>query len=746
MKRTNSYKVTNRKRKREISPDKIDENIKSSKKCKSDKTTKKTKLIDLKEVNNFMACIDDKYEGKIFDESNKLTGDELNFDYRKDKSISIIKGIVNNKKLLDLIKESLKYDNTNKNIIYKLLEYYYNEKDEKKFMEEIDKYKFCITKKLNIIKDGIEQLIDLDNLFKINILIEEYEELGNHEINCENITDIRNSLVDIYTGYCHTAKYIYEFQDILSKKDLEDILTCKYTTCSEDNSKFILNYERDKKLEILSKYDTIKIETSKELLDKIECFLCRYILYKEFTFFDINQPIDFKHNLSLYYNYVIFYLYDTVVQVEQLSKKIILKKSKLNIYHYLMIFHDILFDNYFDKKEEFNITMDHLMKYFLLILSSETAKDYRFLLDYIHLKKIENFIDNNSAVELINKINEKDKLLKANIKNDKIIFDEKGKKSNDIIEIKFENYSNTVLSYAFSEYNWIWEKINFTEFQNRNFFLEKDIDYLKYLIRKILSSKLFKDIFNNYNNVSDVAEYYFNNSKNIDDYINRIIFLPFSAGDLNKHGYTERKLLYVAVSGFPQKRIHNLKEYRIYRILELALRSIVLGDHEPCHFIKSAYSIITSSIIKRNTTKDNSLDSGFFMEEVLFGWKAQENFSLPIELPKDLICENKSLQNKHIDLITAILLLNPSIYDNELFNFRKILFQAKKSDLKTFSFNSITDLVYKNYLQSILDEETIHELSDNEDYSINASMKANNNFSIGYIRCNHNLGRTENIL
>ena len=150
MKRTNSYKVTNRKRKREISPDGIDENIKSSKKCKSDKTTKKTKNLDIKEVNNFMACIDDKYEGKIFDESNKLTGDELNFDYRKEKSISIIKRIENNEKQYDLLKESLEYDNTNKNVIYKLLEYYYNTKDEKNFLEAIDKYKFCITKKLNI--------------------------------------------------------------------------------------------------------------------------------------------------------------------------------------------------------------------------------------------------------------------------------------------------------------------------------------------------------------------------------------------------------------------------------------------------------------------------------------------------------------------------------------------------------------------------------------------------------------------
>ena len=91
-----------------------------------------------------MACIDDEYDGIMFEENDKLTGDNL-------KSINIIKGIENAKDKLDLIKESLEEDNTNKNLIYKLLEYYYNIKDEKSFIEMINKYKFCITKKLNIL-------------------------------------------------------------------------------------------------------------------------------------------------------------------------------------------------------------------------------------------------------------------------------------------------------------------------------------------------------------------------------------------------------------------------------------------------------------------------------------------------------------------------------------------------------------------------------------------------------------------
>lgn len=108
------------------------------------------------------------------------------------------------------------------------------------------------------------------------------------------------------------------------------------------------------------------------------------------------------------------------------------------------------------------------------------------------------------------------------------------------------------------------------------------------------------------------------------------------------------------------------------------------------------------------------------MEEILFGWKAKENISLNIDLPEELICKNESIKNKKIDLITALHLLNPSIYNYNLYSFRKIIFNATKDDLKTFSFNSITDTVYKEYLESIFDEKTIHELYEENDYSINA--------------------------
>ena len=175
------------------------------------------------------------------------------------------------------------------------------------------------------------------------------------------------------------SEYVHNLKTILSADELKTLLSCSYNNIgSKDNPKYILKIEKNEKSVIFLKHEKINKEDSKNILKKIEIFLCRYILHKEFTFFQLNQPIDYNNNLSLYYNYFIYYLYDTVIQVKK-TQKIILKKSKLNLYYYLKKYHDIFFDNFFDKNEKFNKAMELLMKYFLLLLSSEKSKDYRFL-------------------------------------------------------------------------------------------------------------------------------------------------------------------------------------------------------------------------------------------------------------------------------------------------------------------------------------------------------------------------------
>ena len=196
------------------------------------------------------------------------------------------------------------------------------------------------------------------------------------------------------------------------------------------------------------------------------------------------------------------------------------------------------------------------------------------------------------------------------------------------------------------------------------------------------------------------------------------------------------------VSGYPEKDIININQYRIFRILELALRIIILSIHEPSHFIKSVYSILTEGKISRFTQKDNAdIDSGSFLEEIFFTWKANENNPLDLSqfnLDDKIEYKNKVFMGKKIDLITALTLLNPDIYSQDLNYFRKCIFEITKEDLKTFSVSSDNlDPIYKKYLQSVINDDIIRSSSKNG-YHINASMKCGNDYYIDYITTNHN--------
>ena len=273
--------------------------------------------------------------------------------------------------------------------------------------------------------------------------------------------------------------------------------------------------------------------------------------------------------------------------------------------------------------------------------------------------------------------------------------------------------------------------------------MEADLKYLKYLIKVILSSKLFKEIFKNYSNVSSLTEYYFKDERNIDDYINRIIFLPFKVKDIGKYAITDRFMLSVLVSGYPENDIDTLNDYRIYRLIELSLRSIILGDHEPLHFIKGFYSILSEGKISRFDSKtNNNIDRNYFLEEILFGWVQNKNNPLDLSkfhLSQDIKYKNEVFMNKRIDLITAITLLNPEIYSKDLTYFRKSVFEITSEDFKKFSFDNLNPEYpeYRAYLKSVIEEKTIRDYCDCENISINASMKGEST-SIRYIRFNHN--------
>ena len=82
-------------------------------------------------------------------------------------------------------------------------------------------------------------------------------------------------------------------------------------------------------------------------------------------------------------------------------------------------------------------------------------------------------------------------------------------------------------------------------------------------------------------------------------------FCHLKLRDIGKYAITDRLLLSVLVSGFPEKEIVDITEYRIFRI--------------------------TEGKISRFTQQDNSeIDRGLFLEEIFFTLKASKNSPLDL--------------------------------------------------------------------------------------------------------------------
>ena len=55
----------------------------------------------------------------------------------------------------------------------------------------------------------------------------------------------------------------------------------------------------------------------------------------------------------------------------------------------------------------------------------------------------------------------------------------------------------------------------------------------------IYYSYQYKQIYDNFSDVNPLVDYYFKEEKNIDDYIDRIVFLPFKVKEINKFSNTD---------------------------------------------------------------------------------------------------------------------------------------------------------------------------------------------------------------
>ena len=732
-------KYTEKKRKRNESENKAiknefnEEDIPDKKYPNSAEPIKKN--VNMKEINNFMGRRKTKTN---FEEKEKIKGEDLIFKERTKKALFIINKIntkINKEKNIELIENALAYDNTNKYVIYKSLKYFYEIKDKNKFNEIIDIYKFCITKKIAVDIDNKNKIINLENYYKINNDILEYEELEGRKKKEKDLNDLRNQMVDIFSSYYHISNEYRVLYDIMDENDINYIFKIKYE--SYDNNTYYFNYENEKKQKILEKY---KIDIRKpNVLDYIQNFFCYYLFIKQFDYFEHNQPITYNRNLTLYYNYIIYSLYENVTEVNEKESLVKFIDKKIWFYISLQQLHNLIFDNIIDKQYPIDSIIDQLIRLLLLALSCKTEyKSFYELVDYIHLEKYnlnEEFMTEDDAKIIVNK----NKKYKVKCIYDNIIFRDIKKNENESI-IKYTNYSKSLLNYREDIFDSLYKNVNYEKFQSENFFQNEDIQYLKILIGHILSSKLFKQIFEHFNEINEYCEYYFSKEENLNDFVNNIIFLPFSCSNFEIYGEIDKKSLVIFLSGFPQKQINYLIEYLFYRIIELSFRVLVIL-HESAHYLNSGYCLISNGKITRNTSSSNDagVEAGFFLEEVLFGWVHNSDAPLYLSsfnLPSNILIKNKDITMKKINLPTALVLLDPETYNYDLVYFRKRIFEADADTLQNFKFENLNQ-DYKNFLSSIINEETIKHSSE-IDISINASMNFTSLF-LTYSGTNHNL-------
>ena len=685
-----------------------------SKERKKKKKDDNKNFKSMDKVNNikFMAKIKKNKEtedtSKTIDEIFK--GDFLNFRKRRETSLenlSQLKNDLNKKKndeIISEIEKCIKYDNTNKTIIYECLKIYSEHGLKDNFNELLNQSKFCLTKNFNVIdiNNKSENLnIKLSDNFINNsdiILFEnDMEIIGKLKLAFESLKKVCNS----YKNIRKEKKMKYQIKRILTfnlKKDKEE----KYYI-----------YHKKSKNEILSEFYT-----------DIMKFLENYIHIKKFDYYLPNQPINYKINQTLYLFHIFYKLYENVVIVNNKKKQlqIILNNKKLEIIGSMTKYVENLIKELDENDGNISEGLEKKIRFFFFCLKIEPSKS-----------KLDNLQSNIDNMLIQQKVLNEEKI--KNFISDNKIFGsyfeiEKGNfffyDNNKKYVFNYKQYNERLLGEIINNINdkIILKRICYDPLNYYNFFDNEDLKYMRDLTTKILKSKLFNEIWSNYSDVKNRVEYYFNNDKNIEDLIDNIDYYPFDESSFGLQGMTFHNELKIIVSGLHTCQIKTDYDFKIYKILEVSRKMIIIL-HEICHFIKRALNLLTEGEILNTTIESiqddpDVIESGRIFETLIFNLKNPNSQ------------KNKNQKNE-INLVQSLNILNPDIYENGISSFKrnlnklcpkKKMNQALSNYIKKIGFN--IDDFYKNK-------------KSYKDYSIDISRKANDNFTITYKSDNHNI-------
>ena len=381
--------------------------------------------------------------------------------------------------------------------------------------------------------------------------------------------------------------------------------------------------------------------------------------------------------------------------------------------------------------DKFTKELDLSLKFFLY------ATDSKF---YGVIENIEkNFIIKLNANDSLNEKNVTDYF-----KNKKKIFDEciiekdkfSIKKNEQILTFEYNKYNKFILDKIFNlvKFDLIeqekYKTLYLENFQTENFFSKKEIEYLKNLLYHIINSNFFQKLIQLFSD-KDLLPNDILRNKSIQDYIiNNIIFLPYKEKDIDTQSITFYHNAKILVSGYPYGK-NKYTNNNVYHLLELS-RKLLQLIHEFIHSIKRYFNICTNGIISSNTidkTGNNEEEASYLFELYLFNWR-NENYSKFEKLFVDRKL-NENLKNGFIDMYTALNLLNPDLYNNDINTIRNILYkniefnqEIKNIELKNF----LSDMGYNN-------NEKIEELKKDKSKMYASRYNLNPNIINAQFKC-----------
>ena len=712
------------KRKRKHSRTRKEHSYNPNNKYKMKKVVNNKIMPNLNIKQNFVAKINDnanlsKDDINFINEIMK--GEDIIFEERKRKGNKIFEDIcnidINNKNnhkiIKDEINKGLFYDNINRKNIYKSLQYYKKMNEVDEFNNLIKKAQYSLTKNFQIIDNNNFIDVDLNKEFKIpkDIIIFE---------------DDKSIIEEIKSAINH-LELISGIIDKIKKENLikNEILKTK------------IKKDKDGLYNIEEKHDNN--EDLNNIYNNIYYFLFYYILINSFQCYNHNQPIDYHYNSTIYLMNIFFRIYYDIVDLKKWYKSsyLVINEKIMKKFYSLKEYKDHIFKLIENNNNKLNKEIDDKFELLFYYLESdkfpndlnEIIKSSILKNEPLTIKKIEDFIKSN--------INEKknftfnNNILNLKYEGKEYEFNYKLYNQN-LLKILEDNTVGAVIEQS------KWNKIGmFTYFD------EEDINFLKNLLKKILQSKLFQEIYSKYSNVENIIDYYFTEDKNLEDLINRIRFFPFDEQNTGVQAFTTKRSLKIITSSFYISNIQNNNDFINYKILEMGRKLIIL-IHEVFHFIKRALNLITNGKVQESTIDNpdkedpNIIEAGRFFELLLFNWenpyKKNRNRSAKSKNKKK---EDDDENPRFLNIEKVLMLLNANFYEQNIIDFKNNFENGKTEKINK---------ELEEYLNSIkFDINNYYEKKEDYDkYKINCSRKNAFSYYIEYTSDNHNLCRKFN--